>query len=88
MRCSVDIQRGMAERNVRIPENRRVEFRVGINVGDVIIEEGDIFGDGVNIAARPASPGVVDLLHNDNPGAPTVSPAQWHEQLANAFHLH
>jgi adenylate cyclase len=42
----------MAERNLPVPENRRVEFRVGINVGDIIIEEDDIFGDGVNIAAR------------------------------------
>jgi adenylate cyclase len=52
VRCSVEIQRGMAERNTPIPEDRRVEFRIGINVGDIIIEEGDIFGDGVNIAAR------------------------------------
>jgi TolB-like protein/class 3 adenylate cyclase len=52
VRCAVDIQRAMAERNTPVPENRRVEFRVGINVGDIIIEEGDIFGDGVNIAAR------------------------------------
>jgi adenylate cyclase len=52
VRCSVEIQRAMAERNAAIPEDRRVEFRIGINLGDVIIEDGDIFGDGVNIAAR------------------------------------
>ena len=42
----------MAERNAAIPEDRRIEFRIGINVGDIIIDEGDIYGDGVNIAAR------------------------------------
>jgi adenylate cyclase len=51
-RCALEIQRGMAERNAVIPEDRRVEFRIGINVGDIIIDEGDIYGDGVNIAAR------------------------------------
>lgn len=51
-RCAVEIQRAMAERNVGIPESRRVAFRIGINVGDVIIDDTDIFGDGVNVAAR------------------------------------
>ena len=46
-RCAVEIQRAMAERNAVIPEDRRVEFRIGINVGDIIIDERDIFGDGV-----------------------------------------
>ena len=52
VRCAVEIQRAMAERNADIPEDRRIEFRIGINVGDIIIDEGDIYGDGVNIAAR------------------------------------
>jgi class 3 adenylate cyclase len=52
VRCAVDIQRGMVERNAAIPQERRIEFRVGINLGDVIIEDQDIFGDGVNVAAR------------------------------------
>ena len=52
VRCAVDIQREMAERNVAIPQDRRLEFRIGLNVGDIIIDEKDIFGDGVNIAAR------------------------------------
>src|SRR5262249_55874986 len=52
LRCAVEIQRGMAERNAEVPEDRRIEFRVGIHQGDVIIEGGDIFGDGVNVAAR------------------------------------
>ena len=52
VRCAVELQRGMAERNAAIPAAERIEFRVGINLGDVIVEGDDIFGDGVNIAAR------------------------------------
>ena len=52
VRCAVDVQRGMIERNADVPQGNRVEFRIGINVGDIIIEDEDIFGDGVNIAAR------------------------------------
>ena len=52
MRCALDVQRGMAERNAEVPDEKRIEFRMGINVGDIIIDRGDIFGDGVNIAAR------------------------------------
>src|SRR6266446_2715667 len=52
VRGAVDMQRGMAERNASVAATERIEFRIGINLGDVIIEEHDIFGDGVNIAAR------------------------------------
>ena len=52
VRCAVDVQRGMAERNAETPQEKRLEFRIGINVGDVISDDGDIFGDGVNIAVR------------------------------------
>ena len=52
VRCAVEIQREMAERNADVPSDRRIEFRVGINLGDIIIDEHDIFGDGVNVAAR------------------------------------
>jgi adenylate cyclase len=52
VRCAVDIQRGMAERNADVPADKRIEFRIGINVGDIIIDGDDIFGDGVNVAAR------------------------------------
>src|SRR2546423_5148645 len=52
VRCAVDIQRQMAERNAAVPAERRIEFRVGLNVGDIIIDDTDIYGDGVNIAAR------------------------------------
>jgi adenylate cyclase len=52
VRCAVEIQRGMADREPEVPEEQRIRFRIGINVGDVIVEEHDIFGDGVNVAAR------------------------------------
>ena len=52
VRCAVAIQRTMAARNAEVPEHQRIEFRIGAHVGDVVIESGDIFGDGVNIAAR------------------------------------
>jgi adenylate cyclase len=52
VRCAVEVQRGMAERNTGTPPEKRIEFRIGINLGDVIAEGEDIFGDGVNIAAR------------------------------------
>jgi adenylate cyclase len=52
VRCAVDVQRGMAERNAGVPPQQRIAFRIGINVGDIIIDGEDIFGDGVNVAAR------------------------------------
>ncbi len=52
LRCAVAFQEGMRERNSDIPENRRIEFRIGINLGDIIVEDDDIYGDGVNVAAR------------------------------------
>jgi TolB-like protein/class 3 adenylate cyclase/Flp pilus assembly protein TadD len=52
VRCAVEAQRGMADRNAATLPEDRIEFRVGINLGDVIAEEEDIFGDGVNVAAR------------------------------------
>jgi TolB-like protein/class 3 adenylate cyclase/Flp pilus assembly protein TadD len=51
-RCAIEVQRGMAEQNIAVPQVNRIEFRVGIHVGDIIIDDNDIFGDGVNIAAR------------------------------------
>jgi len=50
--CAVAVQRGIAERNAGTPEEQRITFRVGVNLGDIIVEDGDIHGDGVNIAAR------------------------------------
>jgi TolB-like protein/class 3 adenylate cyclase len=51
-RCAVEVQRGMAAQNADLPQDIRIEFRIGIHVGDIIIDDNDIFGDGVNIAAR------------------------------------
>jgi adenylate cyclase len=50
--CAADVQRGMRDRNAGVPPDRRIEFRIGVNLGDVIVEGKDIFGDGVNVAAR------------------------------------
>src|SRR5689334_13856 len=52
IRCAVDVQRGMTARNAGVVSEQRIDFRVGVNVGDIIIDNDDIFGDGVNIAAR------------------------------------
>ena len=52
VRCAVDIQRGMAHRNADVPAESCIQFRVGINVGDIISDDNDIYGDGVNVAAR------------------------------------
>jgi adenylate cyclase len=67
VRCATEIQRSMADHNANTPDNRRIEFRIGINVGDIIFDESDIYGDGVNIAARVeslASPGGICLSDN------------------------
>jgi adenylate cyclase len=67
VRSAVEVQRGMAERNVTVPPGQSIELRIGIHVGDIIIDDNDIFGDGVNIAARLegiAEPGGV-CLSND-----------------------
>src|SRR6202790_4835507 len=50
--AAVEVQNGMAEQNAAQPQDQRIEFRIGIHVGDIIIDDNDIFGDGVNIAAR------------------------------------
>jgi len=52
VQCAVDVQKELRTRNAELPENRRMEFRIGVNLGDVIQEENNIYGDGVNIAAR------------------------------------
>jgi adenylate cyclase len=52
VRCAVDVQRGMIDREPEVPDEWRINFRIGVNLGDVIAEGGDIFGDGVNVAAR------------------------------------
>lgn len=65
--CAVAIQNGMAEREAYEPEERRIRFRVGINIGDIVLEDGDIYGDGINIAARLetlADPGGICIARN------------------------
>jgi len=52
VRCAVEVQRGMIDREPELPEERQIRLRIGVNLGDVIVEEHDIFGDGVNVAAR------------------------------------
>ena len=64
---AVDLQRAVAEHNADIPEDRRIAYRIGINIGDVIIDGDDIYGDGVNIAARLeglAEPGGICVARN------------------------
>src|SRR5262249_55002983 len=71
VRCSVEVQTAMADRTAEIAEDRRIAFRIGINIGDIIVECDDIFGDGVNVAARLqeiAAPGgicVSSRVHED-----------------------
>jgi adenylate cyclase len=65
VRCAIEVQNGLVERNAGLPEERRIEFRVGVHLGDVVEEaDGDLMGDGVNIAARLegiAAPGAICL---------------------------
>ena len=69
VQCAVTFQEGMVERNMKTPEDQNIKFRIGVNLGDVILQDGDIFGDGVNVAARLeglAEPGgicVSDMVH-------------------------
>ena len=52
VRCAAEVQRGMLDREPDLPDKQRIRFRIGINLGDVIVEGDDLYGDGVNIAAR------------------------------------
>ena len=71
VRCVIEVQTAMAEKTADVPEDRRIAFRIGINIGDIIIDGDDIFGDGVNVAARLqeiAAPGglcVSSRVHDD-----------------------
>ena len=77
-RCAVEIQRGMADENTEIPQAKRIEFRIGIHLGDIIIDDNDIFGDGVNIAARLESIAV--------PGGISISRAV-HDQVRDRINV-
>ena len=76
VRCAIEVQHGMIERNAGVPPERRIEFRIGIHLGDVVEEsDGDLMGDGVNIAARfwaPRSP----RCSSRSPRGPGISSAR------------
>src|SRR6516164_6104111 len=78
VRCAAEIQRSMSERNAAVQSDRWIEFRIGINVGDVIIDGGDIFGDGVNVAVR--------LEGMAEPGGICIS-ASVHEYVRGQFEI-
>jgi adenylate cyclase len=71
VRCALDVQRGMDSRNSDFPAEQRIEFRVGINLGDVVVEGEDLLGDGVNVAAR--------LEGISDPGGICISDAAYHQ---------
>ena len=77
-RCAVEVQRGMADENTEISQAKRIEFRIGIHLGDIIIDDNDIFGDGVNIAARLESIAV--------PGGISISRAV-HDQVRDRINV-
>jgi class 3 adenylate cyclase len=76
--CAAAIQRAMGDRDVELPEEKRIRFRIGINVGDIVSEDGDIFGDGVNVAAR--------LERLAERGGVTLSGSAW-DQVHNKLDL-
>ena len=76
--CAAEVQRGMRHRNAGVPQDRRIEFRIGVNLGDVIVEGKDIFGDGVNVAAR--------LESIAKPGGITIS-GSVRDQVGNRLDL-
>src|SRR5271165_1106475 len=76
LRCATEVQAAMTKRNAAVPADSRIEFRVGIHQGDIVVEDGDIFGDGVNIAARLE--GLAD------PGGICVSARVRHQVIASA----
>jgi adenylate cyclase len=76
--CATEVQRGMRDRNAGVPQDRRIEFRIGVNLGDVIVEGEDIFGDGVNVAAR--------LESIAKPGGITIS-GSVRDQVGNRLDL-
>ncbi|MEE8435232.1 MAG: adenylate/guanylate cyclase domain-containing protein [bacterium] len=77
--CAVDVQRELAERNAELPDTRRMDFRIGVNLGDVLVKEGDLYGDGVNIAAR--------LESLAEPGGICIS-GSVHDQIESRLPLH
>jgi adenylate cyclase len=98
VRCALDVQRGMVARNATVADDRRLDFRIGINLGDVIVVAGDIFGDGVNVAARLqglAAPGGIvvsrSVLETTRKAVPfdavDLGPQRFHN-IAEAVHAY
>jgi len=89
VRCAIDVQRGMVERNADVPPNNRIEFRIRVDVGNVIKHDGDIFGGGVNVAARLeaiAEPGGICVFcdaHRQGAINSTWPSKIWQAQLRN-----
>ncbi len=82
VRCAAAIQRDIRERNEVTPEPHRMELRIGINLGDIIHQDGDIFGDGVNVAARlqqQAEPGGITISEDVYRQVETKLPLVWHD---------
>src|SRR5690242_3682707 len=80
VRCAVEVQRGMADRNANTPDHGRITFRIGINLGDVIAEPDDIYGDGVNVAVRLealAEPGGICVSRTVRIISATNCPIRW-----------
>jgi adenylate cyclase len=67
VQCAVDIQKGMSKRNADEPDDRRIVFRIGVNLGDVIIEGDDIHGDGTLIVGRLSTVDCVEIRYEGNP---------------------
>jgi adenylate cyclase len=80
VRCAIEVQSGLAERNAGLPPEKRIEYRVGIHLGDVVEEaDGDLMGDGVNTAAR--------LEGIANPGAICLSEDAYRQVSRSEFHM-
>jgi adenylate cyclase len=81
VRCAVEVQRGMIDRELEAQDERRIRFRIGVNLGDVIVEEHDIFGDGVNVAARlEGASGARRDLHQPGGARPSARQARFRVQ--------
>jgi adenylate cyclase len=87
VRCAIEVQEDLGQRNSALANERRLEFRIGINVGDIVKQDGDIFGDGVNIAARLkglAEPGGIPRASRRSSmgyGSPGLTRAKWSAAL-------
>jgi hypothetical protein len=77
VRCAVEIQRAMIDREAGMPEDRRIRFRIGVNLGDIIVENDDIFGDGVNVGGRGWKPCRIPAASASHGWCGTRSATSW-----------